>query len=154
MGKHVLNRNFWSKNSPTGTFTVIYTVLLQQWMGKRVLNRNFWRLLNLCHQYYYSVNWGCSSFHLRVLFHSSPKLSCSLYLLSHWLCVITSVISSQNKYHTSAEPILPICRIRKLRRAPETPGAPLLSKRFSFSFAGQLVMKLGSGYENMNDQLF
>ncbi len=27
-----------------------------------------------------------------------------------------------------AEPILPICRIRKLRRAPETPGGPLALK--------------------------
>ncbi len=33
-----------------------------------------------------------------------------------------------------AEPILPICRLRKLRKSPETPGSPLLPKIFSFKF--------------------
>ncbi len=33
---------------------------------------------------------------------------------------------------TVEEPILPIRKIRKLHRAPETPGAPLLSKMFQF----------------------
>ncbi len=33
---------------------------------------------------------------------------------------------------TEPEPILPILRIRKLRRAPETPGGPLHSKMISF----------------------
>ncbi len=35
----------------------------------------------------------------------------------------------------STELILPIRRIRKLRRAPETAGGPLLSKMFSFYFS-------------------
>ncbi len=33
---------------------------------------------------------------------------------------------------TEPEPILPKRRIRKLRRAPETPGGPLHSKMISF----------------------
>ncbi len=51
----------------------------------------------------------------------------------------------------AAEPILPIRRIRQLRRAPETPGGPLALKE---DFILVLFFKLGNGYENMNDQLF
>ncbi len=45
------------------------------------------------------------------------------------------------------EPILPICRIRTLRRAPETTGGPLALKDVSF-------LILASGSENMNDRFF
>ncbi len=49
-----------------------------------------------------------------------------------------------------AEPVLPIRRICKLRRAPETPGAPCSQRGFHLvSF-----LKPTSGYENMNAQLF
>ncbi len=50
-----------------------------------------------------------------------------------------------------AEPILPIRRIRKLRRAPETPGDPLA---FKYVFILVSFLSLASGYENMNDNLF
>ncbi len=50
-----------------------------------------------------------------------------------------------------AEPILPIRRIRKLRRAPETPGGPLALKDVLILV---LFLSLSSGYENMNDNLF
>ncbi len=49
------------------------------------------------------------------------------------------------------EPILPIRRICKLRRAPETPEEPSWSQR---GFHLVSFLKLASGYENMNDQLF
>ncbi len=49
------------------------------------------------------------------------------------------------------EPILLIRRIRKLRRAPETPGAPLALKDVLIFV---LFLSLASGYENMNDNLF
>ncbi len=48
----------------------------------------------------------------------------------------------------SPEPILPIRRIRKLRRAPETPGGPLALKDFLILVS---FLSLASGYENMND---
>ncbi len=48
-----------------------------------------------------------------------------------------------------AEPILPIRRIHKLRRAPKHQGAPLVSKMISFRF----VLNLANGYENINDNL-
>ncbi len=50
-----------------------------------------------------------------------------------------------------SEPILPIRRIRKLRRAPETPGGPLSLKDV---FILAWFLKLASGYETMNNQLF
>ncbi len=50
-----------------------------------------------------------------------------------------------------AEPILPIRRIRKLRRAPETPGGPLALKDVLILVS---FLSLASGYENMNDHLF
>ncbi len=49
------------------------------------------------------------------------------------------------------EPILPIRRIRKLRRAPETPGGPLASKDVLILV---LFWSLARGYENTNDHLF
>ncbi len=49
------------------------------------------------------------------------------------------------------EPILPIRRIRKLHRAPETPGGPLALKDVLILV---LFLSLASGYENMNDHLF
>ncbi len=49
------------------------------------------------------------------------------------------------------EPILPIRRIRKLRRAPETPGGPLALKYVLILVS---FFNLASGYENMNDNLF
>ncbi len=49
------------------------------------------------------------------------------------------------------EPILPIRRIRKLRRAPETPGGPLALKDVLILVS---FLSLASGYENMNDNLF
>ncbi len=51
----------------------------------------------------------------------------------------------------SSESILPIRRIRKLRRAPETPGGPLALK---YVFILASFLSLASGYENMNDHLF
>ncbi len=38
--------------------------------------------------------------------------------------------------HLHPEPILPICKIRKLHRPPETPGGPLAPK-FNFSFISE-----------------
>ncbi len=49
------------------------------------------------------------------------------------------------------EPILPIRRIRKLRRAPETPGGPLALKDVLILVS---FLSLASGYANMNDNLF
>ncbi len=50
-----------------------------------------------------------------------------------------------------AEPILLILRIRKLRRAPETPGGPLALKD---DFILVSFRSLARGYENMNGNLF
>ncbi len=49
------------------------------------------------------------------------------------------------------EPIIPKRRIHKLRRAPETPGAPLDLKDVLILVS---FLSLASGYENMNDHLF
>ncbi len=49
------------------------------------------------------------------------------------------------------EPILPIRRIRKLHRAPETPGGPLALKDVLILVS---FLSLASGYENMNAHLF
>ncbi len=49
------------------------------------------------------------------------------------------------------EVILPICRIRKLRRAPETPGGPLALKNVLILVS---FLNLSSGYENTNNHLF
>ncbi len=49
------------------------------------------------------------------------------------------------------EPILPICRIRKLHRAPETPGGPLAPKDVLILVS---FWSLARGYENMNDNIF
>ncbi len=49
------------------------------------------------------------------------------------------------------EPILPIRKISKLRRAPETPGGPLALKD---DIILVLFLNLASGYENMNDHFF
>ncbi len=49
------------------------------------------------------------------------------------------------------ELILPIRRIRKLRRVPETPGGPLALKDVLILV---LFLSLASGYENMNDPFF
>ncbi len=59
--------------------------------------------------------------------------------------------SGARKDALQAEPILPISRIRKLRRAPETPGGPLALKDV---FILVSFLNLASGYENMNDNLF
>ncbi len=48
-------------------------------------------------------------------------------------------------------PILPICRIHKLHRAPETPGGPLALKDV---FILVSFLNLANGYENMNDNFF
>ncbi len=55
-------------------------------------------------------------------------------------------------WHISShpEPILSIRRIRKLRRAPETPGGPLA---LNDDFSLVTILNLASGYENMNDNL-
>ncbi len=50
-----------------------------------------------------------------------------------------------------AEPILPIRRTRKLRRAPETPGGPLALKDVLILVS---FLSLASSYENMNDHFF
>ncbi len=47
--------------------------------------------------------------------------------------------------------ILPIRRIRKLRRAPETPWGPPALKDVLILV---LFLSLASGYENMNDHFF
>ncbi len=47
--------------------------------------------------------------------------------------------------------ILPVRKIRKLRRAHETPGGPLALKDILILV---LFLNLASGYENMNDNLF
>ncbi len=49
------------------------------------------------------------------------------------------------------EPILPIRRIRTLRRAPETPGGPLALKDVLILVS---FLILASGSENMNDRFF
>ncbi len=49
------------------------------------------------------------------------------------------------------EPILPIRRIRTLRRAPETPGGPLALKDVLILVS---FLILASGSENMNDLSF
>ncbi len=48
------------------------------------------------------------------------------------------------------EPILPIRKVRKLRRVPETTGAPLNFKDLILV----LFFNLASGYESMNVYLF
>ncbi len=50
-----------------------------------------------------------------------------------------------------AEPILPIRRIRRLLRAPETPGGPLALKDVLILVS---ILNLASCCENMNDHLF
>ncbi len=55
------------------------------------------------------------------------------------------------KYDIYPEPILPIRRIRKLRRAHETPGGPLALKDVLILVS---FLNLASGYENMNGHLF
>ncbi len=54
---------------------------------------------------------------------------------------------------TETEPILAIRRIRKLRRAPETPGPPPPCSQRGFHFILVLFFNLASGYEDMNDHL-
>ncbi len=49
------------------------------------------------------------------------------------------------------EPILPIRKVRKLRRAHETPGGPLALKDDLILVS---FLNLASGYENMNVHLF
>ncbi len=49
-----------------------------------------------------------------------------------------------------SEPILPIRRIRRLHRAPETPGGPLALKDVLIL----LILNLASCCENMNDHFF
>ncbi len=62
-----------------------------------------------------------------------------------------SLWQSQSTGGIWTEPILPIRRIRKLRRAPETPVGPLALKDVSILV---LFLSLASGYENMNYHLF
>ncbi len=51
----------------------------------------------------------------------------------NFLAIATNItMLLKTGFVVQAEPILPIRRIRKLCRAPETPGAPLLPKMFSF----------------------
>ncbi len=52
---------------------------------------------------------------------------------------------------SEAEPILPIRRIRPLRRAPETQGGPLALKDVLILVS---FLILASGSENMNDRFF
>ncbi len=54
---------------------------------------------------------------------------------------------SKCTFFIEPEPILPIRRIRKLRRAPETPLALIDYLIFVLFF------NLATGYENMNDKL-
>ncbi len=54
-------------------------------------------------------------------------------------------------HFSESEPIRPIRRIRKLRRDPETPGGPLGLKDI---FTLVSLLKLASGYENMNYRYF
>ncbi len=51
-----------------------------------------------------------------------------------------------------SEPIVPIRRIRKLRRAPETPEPKNLALKDVLILVS--FFNLASGYENMNDNLF
>ncbi len=57
--------------------------------------------------------------------------------------------TSYNESLSASEPILPIRRIRKLRRAPKTSGSPLASK-----YVLILVSFLARGYDNMNGHFF
>ncbi len=57
-----------------------------------------------------------------------------------------------------SEPILPIRRIRKMRRGPETSGGPLALKDFDFLILILVLIlvlffNLVRSYENMNDIL-
>ncbi len=122
MGKHVLNRHFKAK--------ILLQVLLLSpisyyysvnWGCSFFFTNNLYLNQIVCIDMKSSTLW-CGS-HITQLFtrknrqqlsvlstnfvsqpmiynDSSPKLSCALYLLSHWLRVIASVISSQNKCHT------------------------------------------------------
>ncbi len=55
------------------------------------------------------------------------------------------------EYVNYPEPIFPIRRIRKLRRAPETPGGPLALKAVLILVS---FLNVASCCENMNDHLF
>ncbi len=52
---------------------------------------------------------------------------------------------------TVSEPILPIRRIRRLHRAPETPGGPLALKDVLILVS---ILNLASCCENMNGNFF
>ncbi len=65
--------------------------------------------------------------------------------------ILRMTISWAWKSSPQSEPILPISRIRKLRRTPETPGGLLAIKDVLILVS---FLNLASGYENMNDHLF
>ncbi len=61
------------------------------------------------------------------------------------------VHSKMYRLGMAPEPILPIRRIRRLLRAPETPGGPLALKDVLILVS---ILNLASCCENMNDHLF
>ncbi len=63
---------------------------------------------------------------------------------------VLPALESYSSLREPSEPILSIRRIRKLRRAPETPGGPLT---LNFFFEFELFLNLASGYENINYNL-
>ncbi len=69
--------------------------------------------------------------------------------MSEVRCVLSRALGKNRGICT--EPILPIRRIRTLRRAPETPGGPLALKDVLILV---LFLILASGSENMNDRFF
>ncbi len=84
-----------------------------------------------------------NNFERRAGFEPPPpphKRPC-IIIFSFSLCRDHDFIFSWSRHNKScflvimtSEPILSICRIHKLHGAPETPGAPLLPKMFSFWF--------------------
>ncbi len=65
--------------------------------------------------------------------------------------IIRNAVHLRQKVILYAEPILPIRRIRTLRRAHETPGGPLALKDVLILVS---FLNLASGSENMNDRFF
>ncbi len=64
---------------------------------------------------------------------------------------VESLHYEKQHFRLKSEPILPIRRIRKLRRAPETPGGTLALKDVLILVS---FLSFASGYENMNDHFF
>ncbi len=85
-------------------------------------------------------------------------MKCKMNSLTSNLCHNVNPIKNSNigwlpaaSCVTQAEPILPIRRICKLRRAPKTPGGPFALKDVLILV---LFLILASSSENMNDRFF